>query len=719
LEQDWSKTFFITTPVILLGLGAGYLLYKDYKKVDVASEISEDERVQIGVLSTSENSVKRKADESPYWNDLVIEEPVFDKDSIRTGSNSKASIRLRDSSVIELGPNSLILLEQNSQKLSVNLKLGDLSTQGKSKDFSIKVKDSVIQAENSKLRLKTDNANNTEINVDEGQALLVNQKSKVEKRLGKMNETRITSDGNLESKVLLVKLTSPKDQTVVLESAQTLSKELMYPFTWTVFEEDRSKGEPRPEQVFELSRTKEFTPDKVYSRKSSLAISAPLTKGTWYWRVGATQNPGSPIQYTEIRSLKLEEDVKINLVYPKNKSGFSLESDANQVEFNWEASVNSQNYLIEVSSDQQFTRLIKTLTTQKAPLTVKDFAPGNYFWRVRAFNIDKQEIAASTVYSFSVNVRLPELPKLLSPMNLSKISQTDTVDFTWESFDEAQNYRITVSKDVNQNEIIKAATLTTNKFTWSKPQVGTFYWEIQSFNEDRKLLAQSTTHRFTIVPKIAKAGILLLQPANEALVQRVQKTNLDPILFTWQPEKVLVGPYRLMISSDPEFKSNVQRFDMVPNTRQLVTLNQAGTYSWKVTWMNPKDPADYIESETNVLIYKLSNQLPAPLLEKPLDSERFEFTGTETVLLSWKPVEAATGYRVQAYREIDSQVPLIDQVVTETQFTTTLSEPGAFLWTVTALDRESREGLSSQQRKFMIELKRELSAPKLKPAVVK
>src|SRR4051812_22913726 len=97
----------------------------DYHPVP-SDEEAATQRETVGEIIYADNNVKRQLGNDVMWNSIERKETVYNKDSIRTAKDSGVGVRLTDGTVIEIGENSLIVLDKTQQNLSVNFKAGDL-----------------------------------------------------------------------------------------------------------------------------------------------------------------------------------------------------------------------------------------------------------------------------------------------------------------------------------------------------------------------------------------------------------------------------------------------------------------------------------------------------------------------------------------------------------------------------------------------------------------
>ena len=154
LERESNKGLFIILPVMAILLYASYQLWMDYqpKPEDYDDEI---ERTVIGYVGNVDQNVKRKTGGSLLWDPLKKGDPVFNQDSVRTGLNSYTAIILNDKSSIELEENSLVVLDANDKAFNIDFKTGEFKTNAKNNNLKIKVKDSVLSANQANIKIKT------------------------------------------------------------------------------------------------------------------------------------------------------------------------------------------------------------------------------------------------------------------------------------------------------------------------------------------------------------------------------------------------------------------------------------------------------------------------------------------------------------------------------------------------------------------------------------
>ncbi|NJB69947.1 hypothetical protein GGR42_000409 [Saonia flava] len=128
-----------------------------------------------------------------------------------------------------------------------------------------------------------------------------------------------------------------------------------------------------------------------------------------------------------------------SLVYPTN----NLLCIDNTLDFEWSASTDSNGdtitYLIEVSTDNQFSEI--THTTTGTP-TIQTFTLEKgiaYYWRVKAIDTENAESDYSQTFNFytegeGINNYLPFAPELVKPL-LNATKAQGTVELEWAASD--------------------------------------------------------------------------------------------------------------------------------------------------------------------------------------------------------------------------------------------------------------------------------------------
>lgn len=698
----------ILIPAIIIATFASYYLWEDYKN-EVDPDQKEANKKSIGLLTGKNDNVKRKTDYSLYWNKIDQGEKVYNGDSIRTGASSFATIQLYNSTEVELSENSLITLQEQDQGLNVKFKSGDMQTKSGNASVSIEVNNTKLNpAQNSELKLKTSADNKTEIIVQKGTATLKGVDNKTTE-LSKEKILKIDEKGHTESFELSITLNTPKDKVVIYDERN----EIKYPFTWNVINEKIES------QQFELSTDPKFPKNKTYVKYAQRAVNAPLTKGISYWRVGWKAN--NKLFYSETRTITVKEDSRIQLLQPGHQNVIQFATQDDSVQFNWKTEEETKLFVLEISKNREFTELVNTLTTTKDHYELEGLHEGSYWWRVQAFGNNNELLGKSLGFNFIIKRILPQLPVLKSPANGNIWTLSDPILFEWQPMPEAKSYRLVVSSDSAQKVQIKTSTQTTTNYLWKWEAPTTYYWSVEAINAKSQVIGHSLLNKNQISPNVLGPAISLISPENQSTVTRERRDPIDPVVFVWKLEKPLKGNFTLLISESPNF-TKAQKKEDISGTRYALKLSSSANYYWKIVWQDADDKNKKEESSTFVLKFRMSSKIPAPILVEPLNEAKKYVAEKSPLDLGWYKVEGAENYHVVLERlnkNTKEIVPVLDKITKNTRIKTGALEPGTYRWYASSLDPENIEGPTSEIRTFTVEVKKELTAPKLNAPMVK
>ncbi len=181
----------------------------------------------------------------------------------------------------------------------------------------------------------------------------------------------------------------------------------------------------------------------------------------------------------------------------------NVELTNNDVTFNWNAIEDVDNYRLQIAAPnfENAAQIIEDSTLTGTSL-VKTLESGNYEWRVRG-----QNSAYSTSFigaTFSVNATMPivdisnESITVTAPDDNATFNTTDTIDFTWEALDGADEYLIEiVTPDFdNPTQTIEDITVTETTFSKNELEAGSYQWRVKAKNTQHE--TNYTTQSFTV-----------------------------------------------------------------------------------------------------------------------------------------------------------------------------------------------------------------------------
>jgi hypothetical protein len=315
---------------------------------------------------------------------------------------------------------------------------------------------------------------------------------------------------------------------------------------------------------------------------------------------------------------------------------------------------------------------------------------------------------------------IPQFPQLVLPSNGFKWTLNDPLMFEWKTYDKAKSYRIIISTDTQQTKISYTATTSETKHLWKWSKPGTYFWSVNGLAENSEISGKSVIQTFSIDPTVTGPAIILKSPPDQEVVTRDRREPMDPVVFEWSVDRPIhAGPFTFFISEKPDFSKALKKGGL-ESTKFSLRIDKGANYYWRVEWKSPTDSNDREVSQPFVMKYRVNNNLVAPILIEPLNMAKKQVGRKEPVVLRWKAVEGAVSYRVNLERESGKEkIPVLSRIVQGLQLTTPPLEPGTYFWSVASLDKEKVEGPPGQVRTLVVELNKELAAPKLKAPVVK
>lgn len=161
------------------------------------------------------------------------------------------------------------------------------------------------------------------------------------------------------------------------------------------------------------------------------------------------------------------------------------------VNFSWNTVEDAESYKLQIAKPDFYNAITIVLDTTITNTTFSKelTANTNYQWRVRAENSDYQ--TAYTTLNFSIGAMntvdiSSEMVTLLAPANNTVFSTTETINFSWESVENASSYVIQIAQPnfANAVEIIEDVTQTWTSFSVSNLQINSYEWRVKAKNSD-------------------------------------------------------------------------------------------------------------------------------------------------------------------------------------------------------------------------------------------
>jgi hypothetical protein len=193
-----------------------------------------------------------------------------------------------------------------------------------------------------------------------------------------------------------------------------------------------------------------------------------------YWRINATGS--KPSGWSQVSKFTSANPPAVpTLLSPSTKSSLSIYTPA----FDWNDPVNTNHYQIQLATSSTFSdaSIVFDKTTTSSGFTPSTLLTANrtLYWRVRAFNPDKEYSLWSPVWQLSTRLAVPAL---LYPANAGTISSAMTFD--WKDVSEATGYVIQVSTSSTFANYVVNTTVSNSTFTKNLSKGVRYYWRVNA-----------------------------------------------------------------------------------------------------------------------------------------------------------------------------------------------------------------------------------------------
>ncbi|MBP7902557.1 MAG: FecR domain-containing protein, partial [Spirochaetes bacterium] len=542
-----------------------FLLYSDLNR-----DLKAENAKQIGTVSFKKKNALRKYSKQAIWSTIDQNSPVYNNDSIKTEDGSEAVVHLSDGTDINMDENSLIIFSQDRNKIDINFEQGSIFAQRTGADadteLNIKSGDSVIAIESADAQISKSASSELNMSVSSGNAKYITPGGEIS--IGQ-NQLLMISQNSTDPKLVekQIILNSPENNKIII------SENANFNLTFSHSEEENRNS------AIEISTKRDFSENlKTYRNQKSVN----LTEGRYFWRIKSKTSNGE-IVLSESRRLLLIKDTPVYPANPANNSSVYFESTLPLINFRWSRNELASSYILEVSTDEKFSSIVKTIQTAQTQIALDDIPEGKYFWRIKT----KINMAALKSYEsisrpvfFKVSKRSETLPPVLQIPDNAKFGSTNAekngITLSWKQDPAIERYEVVVASDEQFSNIVFSGKTETNyiNIKANLPKQ-TYYWKVKEDNPNKET-AYSEIRKFTLID--AESPTLSFPANNTAKELEETETSTD-IPFGWT--EIPGVAYSLEISKDPQFLSVVFRKVFNTNSTQALTM-QPGQYFWKV-----------------------------------------------------------------------------------------------------------------------------------------
>ena len=640
--------------VICLSGAAGsvYLLYSD-----LMAEGKAGAGVPVAVVEHCEEDVWRKPGSSYLWSHVSDQSPLYRRDSVRAGTAGEATIRLKDGSLLQLGENSLVVME-DSAELSLEFIQGSFLWHRGDRDSAI----------------------------------------------------TIDASGNAVVRDYPVQLLTPDPFSRLFVGLAEGRHDVH--FTWKASTSSKESAPLLPAEVsLEISHDPRFDPASTKKfpglRLSEATFSTFLAPGLYFWRIAASGNQQSKA-LSEVRQLRVDHPLPFRLLWPVSGKRVWIDAEQSATGFRWsngDKPIAGGEHQLEVAKDPQFHQLIKkvpidgALDSDGGSATVAGLPEGALFWRIRSRyrNIE----LTSTTETFLLYPRGKFELSLDTPAEGGRVEALPEIQFNWWFSDPGADFIWELEPGGLQSRV------TEPRAHWKQPQPGSYRWRVAA-RVKNQTVAETPWRPFTV---IVPGPLVLEAPQPDAKIY--YWTDPKAFSFVWHRDGFLSAKdvYRLEVARDSGFQQRV----VVQNTPQTELTSRElkvgpGEYFWRVRTVTPEGQIQKTSGAAH-FTYGVFPPLLAPVSSVPMPDGYVNLLETDqNPRLSWSAVEDAEAYEVW----IRSRTKPIYHTVTKTTATRVPKLPaGKYQWRVRSIDRLERRGEAPPWRDFTAGFGDPLTAPRV------
>ena len=458
--------------------------------------------------------------------------------------------------------------------------------------------------------------------------------------------------------------------------------------------------------VLEISRSTNFSNPAI--RKETLGSSvlvSDLAAGEWWWRVLPVYQRAELAENYESQVYRFNLERRLQheavfLLFPVDRSKISALDAINGVDFRWKKEEGISSYKISIASDPGFTELVAVEeVTENWKILMEEPEVGTYYWKVEAAAADDLPVPPSPVRAFEIEPIEASIDLLSPPPgNNIALEPYEPYTFIWQSVIPGTVHFLLQRQDGFARTTIVDNLLQGDRFTMFLPGGGTYEWQIEILDNNRRSLAQSQKGLFNIrSPFLAP---LLVSPTPGESIELSGTRDME-VSWTSIPE---ANAYNILIRSPNG--AIIDNAKVAIPRRELTLPNNVGPgiYRVELTAEQSNTVDDILKtSQTASYSFQISSIVTynAAVPSSPQDRAVFQIASTAVsgIPLRWtqRPqlarwtIELSDGQNTWIYESNRTSLNLRGLV------------PGNYTWLVHSWDSSGQEAPSSRQQRFTIQ----------------
>ena len=670
-----------TITALVISLTGVFLSYY-FLSPDNGLKRSSLKRIEMAKVVNVMNDVKKQMDGRIIWEPISKGDILYMGDKIKTAPLSSSKIQFMDNGpIIDIEPDSQIIVSKNNQKLSLQVVEGSLFVSSTKEDANLSVTsgdkpENLMNINNGDFSYSVNKEGKANVEVlkgtvDASNALIAHSSQKF-KDLKPANDDNLFVDAKSDegSNYNWTPLTD--EYTVKLEIGS--GRNNLKTIENTVVEYDKG------------------------------VLKSKAIIGTYYWKLTA-QNKKDPTDNFSSNTFKVTYKQKIAplALYPITNDTVQLHDENSALEFKWSIMHSFESIKLEIFKEENPSSpfISERVESQTFFSTNKVSRAGKYSWNLVGRVSGSGESLVSPLQKFQIIVG-DELqsPMPLLPEDKSIIYNSDKkihdLHLSWKPVKEATDYLLSIK---NHLGLTTTKTTKDNQFVITSLDNGTYFWSVQSINIKKEKSKTIISRSFSIEPM----ATLKFKNQETKIFYINQFPSYD---FSWNviPD---TSSYRLKISQSQTMSPN--ELMRAKEEHFSYQIGKEGLYYAQVEALNKQED---VMAQSNVFSFSVAKSPlpPAPIFLNNKNSMEANSNGD----ISFEFTNYDKKFNV-LFEIRDLHGIMVEQTKSNSPLTVFKSlSPGTFVVTAKYEDQYNQRGEVSARNTFLVPDKSSIAAPKPK-----
>ncbi|MCL2243881.1 MAG: hypothetical protein FWC03_05350 [Treponema sp.] len=602
-EKSASRVLDIAVVILCLsGFGASLYFFQN----DLLKTLRSMSIQSAGYVTIKHNTVQRRMADRVVWDRLNAQSPVYPGDLIRIARHSGAMLNI-DNNYVELGENSLIRIQKNSDASQIDFYLGSIyiTSEQDSGSIVLSIAEQKIESAPGAVFYASYDNEGMILQVSEGIVQMTQDGFIQSIPAGNVIIKDIEGNERLEPMALV---SYPRPNARYLKSSA--QSEPVY-FNW-----NRINLDPQEGLRLEIAEDYSFSKVAYIIEDLDSTAAVPVGNGVKYWRLSAQDAVLSTGRMT------VTEAVPPLLLNPAQDAVFNFRTTWPKIYFRWSESEDVMFYILQISQSQDFSDSI-TSQVQGTSYIGPELGPGRWYWRVQPVYSHVYESGyseASAIYSKTSGFNISksdelQMPVLVMPASDSMVNigidRTD-ISFSWSSYTNAVSYTIQISSDPNLRNPAVIDTVRNNFYVYGKEKnilsAGLYYWSVFYTDDEGNTSPLPPAKHFTAVERAVNIR-LIFPPDNYS----IEEDHIQNTRFSWRTN--ILHEKRFQVSAFPDFSDKVIDEPASDDFFQGISI-PPGDWYWRISARyDAMSPVYYASSRSFSLVRSPPPPKPEPIPE--------------------------------------------------------------------------------------------------------